>query len=120
MAKILVADDSKTQLMFIRKVLENTPHQLDFATDGEIAEQKALAGNYDMIILDVVMPKKNGFQLCRDLKKNAKFKNTPILIVTTKNLESDRFWGLKQGADDFIVKPYTEEQLLTSIKKFIR
>jgi twitching motility two-component system response regulator PilH len=73
----------------------------------------------DLIILDVVMPKKNGFQVCRDIKSNDQYKNIPVIMVTSKDQESDKFWGMKQGADEYLIKPFKPEDLLKAVKKYI-
>ena len=119
MAKILIAEDSKTQLYYLKSILEQESHEIDTATDGEMAEKKAMSRRYDLIILDIVMPKKNGYEVCRFLKNKAEFKHIPILICSIKNLEIDKMWGLKQGASDFIVKPYNKDDLLASIQKYL-
>ncbi len=119
MARILIAEDSATDLEYIKSALKETGHELIVAMDGEEAERKAKTENPDLIILDVVMPKKNGYQVCRDLKKDEKFKNIPIIMVTSKSQESDKFWGKKQGADEYITKPYEPIDLLLAVKKYL-
>lgn len=120
MGNILIADDSQTERLFISKILEEYSHEIDMAVDGEMAETMALAGAYDLIILDVVMPKKNGFQVCRDLKRTEKLKNTPILMCTIKGMQSDKFWAKKQGASDFIVKPISKKQLIDHVNRLLK
>lgn len=119
MARILIAEDSATDMEYIKNALKETGHELIFATDGEEAERKAKTENPDLIILDVVMPKKNGYQICRDLKKDERFKNIPIIMVTSKSQESDKFWGKKQGADEYITKPFEPIDLLLAVKKYL-
>jgi twitching motility two-component system response regulator PilH len=87
--------------------------------DGEAAEAKVKSEKIDLIILDVVMPKKNGFQVCRDIKSNDQYKNIPVIMVTSKDQESDKFWGMKQGADEYLIKPFKPEDLLKAVKKYI-
>ena len=87
--------------------------------DGEAAEEKVKSEKIDLIILDVIMPKKNGFQVCRDIKTNDQFKNIPVIMVTSKDQESDKFWGMKQGADEYLTKPFKPEDLLKAVKKYI-
>ncbi len=120
MSKILIADDSATDLEYIKEILKETGHELITAMDGEEAEQKARTENIDLIILDVIMPKKNGYQVCRDLKKDEKFKNIPIIMVTSKSQESDKFWGMRQGADEYITKPFEPIDLLLAVKKHLQ
>lgn len=120
MAKILIAEDSQTDTKFIKSVLDGFGYELFFASDGEEAEKMVKNQKFDLMILDIVMPKKNGFQLCREFKKDERTKNIPIIILTSKNQESDRLWGTKQGADAYITKPCAPIELLTTVKKFIR
>lgn len=120
MAKILVAEDSVTELQLIMGILREAGHEVIAASDGEEAEQKARAEAVDMVILDVIMPKKNGFQVCRDLRKDDKLKDVPIIMVSSKNQESDRAWGLKQGATEYITKPFTPLDLLIAVKKHLK
>lgn len=119
MAKILIAEDSATEREMIKDILKETNHQLVTAGDGEEAEQKARQ-QVDMIILDVIMPKKNGFQVCRELRADNKLDHVPIIIVSSKNQESDKVWGLKQGATEYITKPFTPLDLLLAVKKHLK
>ncbi len=82
-------------------------------------EAKIRAGKIDLIILDVIMPKKNGFQVCRDIKSNDQYKHIPIIMVTSRDQESDKFWGKKQGADEYLTKPFKPEDLLKAVNKYI-
>ncbi|HEX9021838.1 MAG TPA: response regulator [Nitrospirota bacterium] len=119
MAKILVADDSMAELQIFRQALQPTGHTIITALDGEAAEAKARSDKVDLIILDVIMPKKNGFQVCRDIKSDEKLKSIPVIMVTSKDQESDKFWGMKQGADEYLTKPFKAEDLLKAVKKYI-
>jgi DNA-binding response OmpR family regulator len=119
MAKILIADDSLAELQIFQATLQPTGHALITVMDGEAAEEKVKSEKIDLIILDVIMPKKNGFQVCRDIKSNDQFKNIPIIMVTSKDQESDKFWGMKQGADEYLTKPFKPEDLLKAVKKYI-
>ncbi len=119
MAKILIADDSPTDIAFIKEALKSTPHQIVTAADGEEAEKTIRAGGVDLVILDVVMPKKNGFQVCRDLKKDDALKKIPVVLVTSKTGDSDKFWGKKQGADEYITKPFEPVDILLAVKKHL-
>lgn len=73
----------------------------------------------DLVLLDVILPNKNGFQVCRQLKSNPETKDIRVIIVSSKDQASDKFWGIKQGADDYITKPYSEDDLLAAIEKNI-
>jgi twitching motility two-component system response regulator PilH len=119
MAKILVADDSLAELQIIQQALQTTGHSIVTVMDGDAAEAKAKAEKFDLIILDVIMPKKNGFQVCRELKTFEHTKNIPVIMVTSKDQESDKFWGMKQGADEYLTKPFKPEDLLKTVKKYI-
>lgn len=119
MAKILIADDSLAELQIFQATLQPTGHALVTVMDGEAAEEKVKSEKIDLIILDVIMPKKNGFQVCRDIKSNDQFKNIPVIMVTSKDQESDKFWGMKQGADEYLTKPFKPEDLLKAVKKYI-
>ena len=120
MAKILVADDSITDLKFVHSVIEGTGHEIITAMDGEDAEQKARSEKVNLIILDVIMPKKNGFQVCRSLKQDAATKSIPIILLTSKGQESDKFWGEKQGADAYLIKPCQPTDLMDAVTKFLK
>jgi twitching motility two-component system response regulator PilH len=119
MAKILIIDDSQTDIQFIKSVLQPLGHILAVAMDGEEGERMIRAEPYDLIILDVVMPKKNGFQLCREIKKDETLKHIPILILTSKDQDSDKLWGEKQGADAFLRKTGDAMELLIAIRKLL-
>lgn len=119
MGTILIADDSLAELQIFQQALRSTGHSIVTVMDGEAAEQKVHSEKIDLIILDVIMPKKNGFQVCRDIKSNDKFKNIPVIMVTSKDQESDKFWGMKQGADEYLTKPFRPEDLLKAVKKYI-
>jgi twitching motility two-component system response regulator PilH len=119
MAKILVADDSLAELQIIQQTLQSTGHNIVTVMDGDAAEEKVKSDRFDLVILDVIMPKKNGFQVCREIKTNDKTKNIPVIIVTSKDQESDKFWGMKQGADEYLTKPFKPEDLLKTVKKYI-
>ena len=120
MAKILIAEDSDTELAFLMEVLKETAHDLTVTRDGLEAEAAANAVNFDLIILDVIMPGKNGFQVCRTLKKDPAHKDTPIILLTSKSENSDKFWGMKQGAEEYIANPYNPIDLLLAIRQHLR
>lgn len=117
MIKVLVAEDSKTDQKFIESILSDRDYDLVFVEDGEEAEKLVLNQHFDLVILDVVMPKKNGFQVCRTIKKNENTKDIPVILVTSKREEADKFWGKQQGADEYITKPFEPIDLLAAIKR---
>jgi len=119
MATILVADDSVAELQIFQQALQSTGHSIVTVLDGEAAEEKIKSEKIDLVILDVIMPKKNGFQVCRDIKGNDLYKKIPVIMVTSKDQESDKFWGMKQGADEYLTKPFKPEDLRKTVKKYI-
>ena len=116
---ILVADDSPTEQRLVVAALTARGYRVITACDGEEALAKAELEKPDLIVLDVVMPKKNGYQVCRQLKTTAATQGIKVLLLTSKNQESDRFWGLKQGADAYLTKPFAGDDLLASVTKLI-
>jgi twitching motility two-component system response regulator PilH len=119
MSKILIVEDSITEREFFRKVLATSGYDVVTVENGEKAVEKIKSEKFDLVLLDVVMPGKNGFQICRDIKKDEFSKDIPVILITSKGQESDKFWGMKQGADEYIVKPVTEDQLLGVVKRFV-
>jgi twitching motility two-component system response regulator PilH len=115
MATILIADDSPTAVAVLRRILAPLGHRIVVAADGEEAA-RALHGRPDLVILDVVMPKKNGFELCRALKANPDTARIPVFFVTSMTRQADRFWGLKQGADEYLPKPVDAGELLAKVR----
>jgi twitching motility two-component system response regulator PilH len=116
---ILVVDDSPTELTLTKSRLQSRGFRILTAVDGEDALEKVEAERPDLILLDVILPKKNGFQVCRQLKTSPETKGIKVVLVTSKNLDSDRFWGLKQGADEYLAKPFKEEDLLAVVARQI-
>ncbi|MCP4747723.1 MAG: response regulator [Desulfobacteraceae bacterium] len=117
--KILVVEDSPTNMKLIIEILKAKSYELIKAIDGEQALDLAFEELPDLIVLDVILPKKNGFQVCRQLKTTPSTQDIKIILLTSKSQNSDRFWGLKQGADDYITKPFEEDQLLSSISRLL-
>src|SRR5262249_1108832 len=109
---ILVVEDSPTDLRLVAGPLQSVGYQVITACDGEEALAKAGRHHPKLIVLDVILPKKNGFQVCRQLKTEAATRDIKILMVTSKNQQSDLFWGLKQGADGYLTKPFSDDELL--------
>ncbi|HET7771017.1 MAG TPA: response regulator [Chloroflexota bacterium] len=118
-ARILVVDDSPTELSLISAPLLATGYEVITASDGEEAIAKAASERPDVILLDVVLPRQNGFQVCRTLKRSVESGHIPVIMLTSKSQPSDRFWGLKQGADEYVTKPFQAEALVSSIQRFI-
>jgi twitching motility two-component system response regulator PilH len=116
---ILVAEDSPTELRLILSLLKDKGYKIVTAVDGIDAIEKAEANNPQLAILDVVMPKKNGFQVTRHLKTSVTTKSVKIILLTSKDQEADKFWGIRQGADVYITKPYDDQMLLKTVAELI-
>jgi twitching motility two-component system response regulator PilH len=117
--KILVVDDSPTDLHLMSTPLQKQGYHVVTATNGEEALEKAVSEHPTLVVMDVILPKKNGFQVCRQLKTGAATRNIKILLVTSKSQESDRFWGLKQGADEYMTKPFEDDTLLAHVARLL-
>ncbi len=117
--RIMVVEDSPTYQRQISGLLQSQGYRTITAMDGEEALEKALQEDPTLIVLDVILPKKNGFQVCRQLKTSPTTQNIKILMLTSKSQDSDRFWGLKQGADEYMTKPFDEEELVTTVTKLL-
>ncbi len=111
---ILVVDDSPTEQRIVAAALQGK-YRFVTAADGEEAIEKATKELPRLVILDVVMPKKNGYQVCRHLKTTQETKDIRVIMLTTKDQEVDKFWGMKQGADAYLTKPFSTEELLATI-----
>lgn len=115
---VLLVDDSPTELKAMVSALNGKGFRVITASDGEDALQKAVSMQPDVILLDIVLPKKNGFQVCRQLKTVAETKDIKIVLVSSKGQETDRFWGLRQGADDYLTKPYKADQIVRAVTQY--
>jgi twitching motility two-component system response regulator PilH len=115
MKKVMVVDDSPTMRQLIADTLNGKGYHIITAGDGEEALQKASTELPDLVVLDVVMPGKNGFQVCRQLKTDTTTKHIKVILLTSKNQKSDQFWGLKQGADVYMIKPFEGPELLKNV-----
>jgi twitching motility two-component system response regulator PilH len=116
--KILVVDDSKTELHHLSDILGKRGYNVRTAENGEEAMRRLAEEKPDLILMDVVMPGQNGFQLTRSITRDPKFADVPVIMCTSKNQETDKVWGMRQGARDYIVKPVNAEELLAKIKAF--
>ncbi len=119
MARILIVDDSPTDVRVLSAMLERAGFQTSSASSAEEGIAKARAERPDLILMDVIMPGTNGFQATRTLSRDAETSMIPVIIVTTKNMETDRIWGMRQGAKDFISKPPVERDLVQRIQNLI-
>jgi len=118
-AKILIADDSVTEIELFKAALNDLGHDLFTASDGEETERAFYDNEPDLLILDVIMPKKDGYQVCRNIRSREEFKKTPIIMVSSRNRESDVYWGLKQGADVYMGKPFGTDDLVAKVRKYL-
>ena len=113
--KILIVDDSPTERQYLNEILVKGGFDVVTSDSGEDALAKAKMLQPDLILMDVVMPGMNGFQATRAITRDAATKNIPVLICTTKSQETDKIWGLRQGAADYLVKPVQPDELLAKI-----
>ena len=116
--KILVVDDSKTELHHLCTVLNKRGYQVRTAENGDEAMRRLAEEKPDLILMDVVMPGQNGFQLTRSITRDPRFAGVPVIMCTSKNQETDKVWGMRQGARDYIVKPVNGDDLVAKIKAF--
>ncbi len=116
--KILLVDDSKTELHHVSEILHKRGYQVRTAENGEEAMRRLAEDKPDLILMDVVMPGQNGFQLTRAITRDPRFSDVPVIMCTSKNQETDKVWGMRQGARDYIVKPINADELVAKIKAF--
>jgi twitching motility two-component system response regulator PilH len=114
--KILVVDDSKTELMYLTDLLSKNGFSVKTAENAEDAFRRLAEDKPELILMDVVMPGQNGFQLTRAITRDPLYANIPIIMCTSKNQETDRVWGMRQGARDYITKPVNSDELMVKIK----
>ncbi|WP_242107744.1 response regulator [Luteimonas aquatica] len=119
MARILIVDDSPSQLMGIRRIVEKLGHQALTAEDGAAGVELAQRELPDLILMDVVMPNLNGFQATRSITRDTRTAHIPIVLVTTKDQDTDRVWGLRQGAKAYLTKPFSDTELAKVIAELI-
>ncbi len=119
MARILIVDDSPSQLMGIRRIVESLGHEALTAEDGAAGVAAAKRELPDLILMDVVMPNLNGFQATRSITRDPATKHIPVVLVTTKDQETDKVWGMRQGACAYIIKPFSDTELSETINRAI-
>ena len=115
MAVVLIIDDSPTELHLFQNMLEKNGFETMVADSGEEGIRQAGVGRPDIILMDVVMPGMNGFQATRKLTKDPRTASIPVIMITTKDQETDKIWGMRQGAVEYLVKPIDEKQLISKI-----
>lgn len=118
--KILIVDDEKQIARMLKIRIESMGYEADIANDGVEGLEKVQQYKPDLIILDVMMPKMNGFQVCRKLKEDPIFTNTPVIMLSVRTEEKDNDLGVIAGADDYMTKPFEPEVLLGKIKKLLK
>jgi len=119
MAHILIVDDSPSQLLGLQRVVEKLGHQCSTAEDGAAGVEAAKQLVPDLILMDVVMPNLNGFQATRAISREPTTSHIPVVLVTTKDQETDRVWGMRQGAKGYITKPFSEAELQTMVNELL-
>jgi len=119
MANILIIDDSPTDVKIFSGALERAGHKVTAVATAEAGIDAAHKTKPDLVLMDVIMPGMNGFQATRSLTKDPETSTIPVLIVTTKGMETDRMWGMRQGAKDVLVKPVSEKDLVAHVNKHL-
>ncbi len=114
--KVLVVDDSWTDLTLMATPLRESGFEVVTAVDGEEALEKVIREQPQCVLLDIVLPKQNGFQVCRRLKSMDQSRHIPVILISQKNTPLDRRWGLQQGADLYLTKPFSRDELLSSVR----
>ncbi|MEL6440604.1 MAG: response regulator [Cyanobacteria bacterium J06621_8] len=119
MGYTLIVDDSATERSIISSCLQEVGINVSFALSGEEALEKVQQKFPDLIVLDIVLPGRSGFEICRQLKGAENTSQIPIILCSTKGTEMDKFWGMKQGADAYIPKPIDQTELVKKVKELI-
>ncbi len=114
--KILLIDDSKTELHVLSELLGRRGYEVRTAENGDEAIRRLAEDKPDLILMDVVMPGQNGFQLTRSITRDPRFADVPVIMCTSKSQETDKLWGMRQGARDYVVKPVNADELLAKIR----
>ena len=117
MSKVMVVDDAQADVVMMESILRTAGHHVISYNDGDRLEENLVTELPDVLLLDVVMPKRNGYELLRRVKKDERTRHTPVVLVTCRNGDSDRLWGKRQGADDYVTKPFTSAELLSAVTR---
>ncbi|MDJ0727516.1 MAG: response regulator [Prochloraceae cyanobacterium] len=120
MSKVLVVEDSLAQRQMITELLQESGLNVKVACDGFEALKHIEEDSPDIVVLDIVMPKMNGYEVCRRLKTDPKTKDVPVVMCSSKGEEFDRYWGMKQGADAYIAKPFEPIELIGTVRQLLR
>ena len=118
MARILVVDDEPDIALGLRLDLQDEGHQVEVVGDGELAVARAREPGWDLIVLDVMLPRKDGFEVCRDLRRARIL--TPVLMLTARTQEAEKVMGLDMGADDYVTKPFSPRELRARVRALLR
>ena len=119
MARILVVDDSPTEVFQFKDMLEKIGHEVIIARNGRDGVETATSEQPDMVLMDIVMPDMNGFQATRQLSRSAQTSHIPVVIISSKDQDTDRVWGARQGARAYITKPVDEAELINLINTLV-
>jgi twitching motility two-component system response regulator PilH len=120
MSKVLIVEDSLAQRQMISDLLKGSGLKVLVACDGVEALEHLEKFSPDIVVMDIVMPRMNGYELCRRLKSDPKTQNVPVVMCSSKGEEFDRYWGMKQGADAYIAKPFQPVELIGTVKQLLR
>ncbi|MFN5513759.1 MAG: response regulator transcription factor [Cyanobacteriota bacterium] len=120
MSEVLLVEDSSSQREMIAGILKERGWKVTVACDGVEALEKIQKANFDLVVLDIVMPRMNGYEVCRRIKSDPNTKHVPVIMCSSKGEEFDRYWGMRQGADAYIAKPFQPVELLGTIKQLLR
>ncbi|HEY8716597.1 MAG TPA: response regulator [Candidatus Acidoferrum sp.] len=116
--KVLIVDDSPSEVRLMHGLLEREGYNPVDLHDSARIEEAIAFERPSVILLDVVMPGKNGFQVCRELKGHDEYKTIPVILVTSRDTPSDKYWGEQQGADGYVTKPFTSQELIRAVRRF--
>ncbi len=117
-SKVLIVDDSETELVNLKNIVASTGAVVSLARSGSEAVSKAKAEQPDLILMDIVMDELDGYAACREIKKDPQTSAIPVVFISSKHQKADRLWAAKQGGEDLISKPYTENQIVEKLKAF--
>lgn len=120
LTKILIVDDSPAEVRLMQSVLDHAGYASVAVHDPMRLEHMIEMEKPSLILMDVVMPQRNGFQACRELKGNADYSAIPVVMVSSKNSESDKFWAKQQGADGYVAKPFSSDELLRTVNGLLK
>lgn len=119
MSTVLVVEDNNTEKEIISNCLQTSGVSVLTAKSAEEAFEQLKNHHFDAVILDIVLPDRSGFEICREIKSEAQTSKIPVVMCSTKNGEMDKFWGMKQGADAYLSKPIDQDELVRTVKQFL-